>query len=122
VELWGKIKTFEDSEWTKKYHHPDPKQKCFGGKVVITMNDGSVVSDELGLADAHPNGRRPFTRSNYIEKFKSLTEGVITISESRRFLKNVQNLKKLTSSDIKKLNIEVKKSNKVKKPSESGIF
>jgi 2-methylcitrate dehydratase len=122
VELWKKIKTFEDSEWTKKYHHPDPKQKCFGGKVVITMNDASIISDELGLADAHPNGRRPFTRSNYIEKFKSLTEGVITISESRKFLKNVQNLKKLSFRDVQKLNIEVKKGNKVKKLSEVGIF
>ena len=71
VALWHKIKTFEDPIWTKKYHHPDPRQKAFGGKVVITMNDGSVISDELGIADAHPNGRRPFTRSNYIEKFKS---------------------------------------------------
>jgi len=122
VELWKKIKTFEDPEWTKKYHHPDPKQKCFGGKVVITMNDDSIISEELGLADAHPNGRRPFTSSNYIEKFKSLTDGVITINESRKFLKNVQNLKKLTSSEIRKLHIEVKKGNKVKKLSESGIF
>ena len=122
VELWKKIITFEDPEWTKKYHHPDPKQKCFGGKVVITMKDGSIVSDELSLADAHPSGRRPFTRSNYIEKFKSLTDGVITISESRKFLKNVQNLKKLNARDIQKLHIEVKKGNKVKKLSESGIF
>ncbi|MEK9638944.1 MAG: MmgE/PrpD family protein, partial [Pelagibacteraceae bacterium] len=122
VALWHKIKTFEDPIWTKKYHHPDPKQKAFGGKVVITMNDGSVISDELGIADAHPNGRRPFTRSNYIEKFKSLTDGLITISESRKFLKNVQNLKKLSASDIQKLNVEVKKGNKIKKLSDSGIF
>ena len=122
VELWKKIKTFEDSEWTKKYHHPDPRQKCFGGKVVITMNDGSIISEELGIADAHPNGRRPFTRSNYIEKFKSLTDGIITISESRKFLRNVQNLKKLSSRDIQKINIEVKKGNKPKKLSDSGIF
>jgi 2-methylcitrate dehydratase len=122
VELWKKIKTFEDSEWTKKYHHPDPKQKCFGGKVVITMKDGSIVSDELGLADAHPGGRRAFSRSNYIEKFKSLTDGIITISESRKFLKNVQNLKKLSSRDIQNLHIEVKKGNKVKKISDIGIF
>ena len=122
IELWKKIQTFEDSEWTKKYHHPDPKQKCFGGKVVITMNDDGIISDELGLADAHPSGRKPFTRSNYIEKFKSLTDGAITISESRKFLKNVQNLKKLTSRDIQKLHIEVKKGNKPKKLSESGIF
>jgi 2-methylcitrate dehydratase len=122
VELWNKITTFEDSEWTKKYHHPDPKQKCFGGKVIITMKDDSVVSEELELADAHPNGRRPFTRSNYIEKFKSLTDGIITISESRKFLRNVQNLKKLSSRDIQKLHIEVKKGNKSKKISDSGIF
>ena len=122
VALWHKIKTFEDPIWTKKYHHPDPRQKAFGGKVVITMNDGSVISDELGIADAHPNGRRPFTRSNYIEKFKSLTDGLITISESRKFLKNVQNLKKLTASEVQKLNVEVKKGNKIKKLSDSGIF
>ena len=122
IDLWKKIKTFEDPEWTKKYHHPDPKQKCFGGKVEIIMRDGSIVSDELGIADAHPNGRRPFTRSNYIEKFKSLTDGLITISESRRFLRNVQNLKKLSTRDIQKLNIEVKKGNKPKKLSDSGIF
>ena len=122
VELWNKITTFEDSEWTKKYHHPDPKQKCFGGKVIITMKDDSVVSEELELADAHPNGRRPFTRSNYIEKFKSLTDGIITISESRKFLRNVQNLKKLSSRDVQKLHIEVKKGNKPKKLSDLGIF
>ena len=122
VDLWKKIKTFEDSEWTKKYHHPNPKNKCFGGKVEITMRDGSIVSEELGIADAHPNGRRPFTRSNYIEKFKSLTDGLITISESRKFLRNVQNLKKLSARDIQKLNIEVKKGNKPKKLSDSGIF
>ena len=86
------------------------------------MKDGSIISDELGLADAHPSGRKPFTRSNYIEKFKSLTDGVITISESRKFLKNVQNLKKLSAIDIRKLHIEVKKGNKPKKISESGIF
>ena len=122
LDLWKKIKTFEDPEWTRKYHHPDPKQKCFGGKVEIIMRDGSIVSDELGIADAHPSGRKPFTRSNYIEKFKSLTDGLITISESRRFLKNVQNLKKLSARDIQKLNIEVKKGNKPKKLSDSGIF
>jgi len=122
VELWKKIKTFEDAEWTKKYHHSDPKQKCFGGKVIITMKDDSVVSEELGLADAHPNGRKPFTRSNYIEKFKSLTDGIITISESRKFLRNVQNLKKLSFRDVQKLHIEVKKGNKPKKLSDSGIF
>ena len=86
------------------------------------MKNGKTISEEINVADAHPNGRRPFTRSNYIEKFKSLTDGLITISESRKFLKNVQNLKKLSFRDIQKLNIEVKKGNKPKKLSDSGIF
>jgi 2-methylcitrate dehydratase len=43
VELWQKIKTYEDSEWTKKYHDPDPAKKFFGGKVVIYMNNGSKI-------------------------------------------------------------------------------
>ncbi len=122
VELWKKIKTFEDPEWTKKYHEKDPKQKCFGGKVTIIMNDGNIISEELGIADAHPNGKRPFTRSNYVEKFQTLTDSIISLKESKKFLKNVQNLKKLNAKDIQKLNIEVKKGNKLKKLSEKGIF
>ena len=86
------------------------------------MDDGSIVSEELGIADAHPNGKRPFTRSNYVEKFQLLTESIISLKESKKFLKNVQNLKKLNAKDIQKLNIEVKKGNKFKKLSEKGIF
>jgi len=122
VELWKKIKTFEDPLWTKKYHEKDPKQKCFGGKVSILMNDGSIISEELGIADAHPNGKRPFTRSNYVEKFKTLTDDFISLKESKKFLKNAQNLKKLHTKDLQKLNIEVKKGSRLKKLSEKGIF
>ena len=43
-----------------------------------------------------------------ISKFKNLTEGVITTKESERFLKTVQNLRKLKSGELPKLNIEVK--------------
>ena len=32
IELWKKIQTFEDNEWTQKYHDPDPNKKFFGGK------------------------------------------------------------------------------------------
>ena len=45
--MWRKIKTFEDKKWTKKYHDPDPNKKCFGGRVVIRMKDGSKVEDEI---------------------------------------------------------------------------
>ena len=108
VELWRKIKTFEDRKWTKKYHDPNPNKKCFGGRVVIKMRDGSKIEDEISVADAHPAGNRPFERSNYIEKFRTLTNGIISNKESERFLKVVQNLRKLKSGELTKLNVEVK--------------
>ena len=51
---------------------------------------GKIIEEERGVADAHPNGLRPFRRAKYIEKFKNLTEGLITKSESNRFLKLVK--------------------------------
>ena len=108
VQLWRKIKTFEDKKWTKKYHDPDPNKKCFGGRVIIKMKDGTKIEDEISVADAHPCGSRPFKRSNYIEKFKTLTKGIITTKETERFLKTVQNLRKLKSGELPKLNIEIK--------------
>tara|TARA_A100001011_G_scaffold398760_1_gene504330 strand:+ start:104 stop:1609 length:1506 start_codon:yes stop_codon:yes gene_type:complete len=122
VELWQKIETFEDSEWTKKYHDPDPQRKSFGGTVIIKMKDGSVISEEKEVADAHPSGLRPFRRSNYIEKFKNLTEGIITKSESDKFLKLVQNLKNLKAADLVNLNPKIKKNLINKKIKNHSIF
>jgi 2-methylcitrate dehydratase len=107
VTLWKKIKTFEDKEWTKKYHDKDPKKKCFGGRVIIKMNDGSKIEDELGIADANPWGKRPFERKNYVEKFRTLTKDIISKSESERFLEAVQNLRSLKNKELDQLNIEV---------------
>jgi 2-methylcitrate dehydratase len=122
VELWHKIKTFEDKKWTEKYHDPNPANKCFGGKVTIYMKDGSTITEERGVADAHPSGKRPFRRSNYIEKFNMLTNGIITIKESKRFLKLVQNLKNLSAKDIKNLNVVVKPKLHKKKSKIFAIF
>jgi 2-methylcitrate dehydratase len=122
VELWKKIKTFEDSEWTNKYHDPNPANKCFGGKVIIFMKDGSKIVEERGVADAHPSGKRPFRRSNYIEKFKMLTDGIISQKETKRFLQLVQNLKNLNPRDISQLNVEVMSKIHKKRPKKNTIF
>ena len=121
VELWQKIKTFEDKEWTQKYHDPDPNKKCFGGRVIIKMKDGTKIEDEISVADAHPSGNRPFERSNYIEKFQNLTKGIILPKESGRFLKDVQNLRKLKSGELTKLNVEVK-GKSIKTRNKKSIF
>ena len=125
IKLWHKISTREGKKWTKKYHDPDPKNKCFGGKVIVKMNDGSIISEQINVADAHPSGKRPFKRKQYIQKFKNLTEGIISDKESDRFLKIAQNLKSLKSKDIMGLNIELSPSilKKIrKKSSSSSIF
>ena len=122
INLWRKISTRENKKWTKKYHDPDPKNKCFGGKVIIQMKNGSTISGEINVADAHPAGKRPFKREQYIKKFKTLTEGIITSKESERFLKIAQNLKKLKSFDLKGLNVQTIHKHKKQRLSKSTIF
>ena len=86
------------------------------------MKDGKIIERELGIADAHPNGKRPFQRKQYIEKFKTLTDGIISKKESERFLKDVQKLKKLKAGDLHKLNVEVKPGLQKKKRKIKAIF
>ena len=121
IKLWKSIKTHEDKKWTKKYHNPDPKKKAFGAKVIVTMNNGKKISETLERADAHPYGARPFKRINYVNKFLTLTKGILNKKESDRFLKTVQRLKRLKSGQLDKLNITVKK-NQLKKNLKKGIF
>ena len=105
VRLWHSISTVEDPRWTERYHHPDPNQRAFGGRVVITMKDGSTVEDELALADAHPAGARPFKRENYIKKFSMLVDGLISMGERDRFLDTVQRLPSLTPNELDGLHV-----------------
>ena len=121
IKIWHSIRTHEDKKWTKKYHDPNPKKKSFGARVVVTLKNGKKISEELDKADAHPYGSRPFKRNNYIEKFLILTKDIISKKESNRFLKTVQNLIKLKSGQLSKLNIEVKKSN-LKRNLKKAIF
>ena len=121
IKIWHSIKTHEDKKWTKKYHDPNPKNKSFGAKVIVTLKNGKRLSEELDKADAHPYGARPFKRENYINKFLILTEDIISKNESNRFLKTVQNLRKLKSGQLNKLNIEIKKS-KLKRNLKKAIF
>jgi len=108
IDLWKKITTHEDKKWTKRYHNSNPTKKCFGGEVIIQMKDGSKIKSHLGVADAHPNGNRPFKREDYINKFKTLTKNIIDQKESEIFLNNVQSLRELGKTELHKLNIEAK--------------
>ncbi|MFI0395058.1 MmgE/PrpD family protein [Paracoccus jiaweipingae] len=103
VALWHKISTVEDPKWTARYH--DAANKAFGGRVVVTLKDGTVIADELALADAHPGGARPFVRENYKNKFLTLSEGVLSAQEQTRFLTAAEGLAGL--ADLTALNFTV---------------
>jgi len=102
VALWQKVTTAEDAEWTRRYHLPEPS---FGGRVEITLNSGETIVDEIGVADAHPAGARPFARADYIRKFESLAAGRIDAGEIARFLDLVQRLPELTAAELRGLTV-----------------
>ncbi|MEO5534982.1 MAG: MmgE/PrpD family protein [Pseudolysinimonas sp.] len=105
VELWHKVHTVEDPEWTRRYHSNDPAEKAFGGRVEITWADGSTLVDEIAVADAHPLGARPFAREQYIEKFRTLAAGVLEPAEIERFLGVAQRLPHLVADELAGLNV-----------------
>ncbi|MFB4353997.1 MmgE/PrpD family protein [Microbacterium sp. LS_15] len=108
VALWHKITTAEDAEWTRRYHSEDPDVKAFGGRVEFRLADGTTVVDEIAVADAHPLGARPFSRENYIAKFRLLAEPVLEAAEIERFLELVQRLPELTAAEVGELSIIAK--------------
>ena len=108
VELWNKVTTLEDAEWTRRYHSENPSEKAFGGRVEIDLTDGTRIVEEIAVADAHPLGARPFARAQYISKFESLAEGILDSVEISRFLELVQRLPELTAAEVAELTIVAK--------------
>jgi 2-methylcitrate dehydratase len=122
VELWNKTTTLEDKEWTRRYHSIDPIEKAFGGRVEVTLKDGSKIIDEIAVADAHPLGARPFAREQYIQKFKTLAEDVLDAAEIDRFLNLVQRLPELTAEEVNGLTIVAKSGVLSSVTTPKGIF
>ena len=107
IELWNKISTVEDPEWTRRYHSADPTEKAFGARAVITLRNGEVITDELAVADAHPLGARPFARAQYLDKFARMADGVVAPSEQERFTAAATDLASLRPGELGALNVRV---------------
>ena len=107
IRLWHKIRTVEAPQWTEWYHEQDPNKKRFGGKVEIIMANGETIVDELGVANAHPAGAKPFKRDDYIRKFDTLTEQIIKKDERNRFISLVQRLPEITATELLELNVQL---------------
>lgn len=123
IELWQKIETVEDEEWTHRYHTHDPAEKAFGARVEIFLKNGEKIVDEMAVANAHPLGAKPFTRPDYIKKFKTLTEDILTLKETERFLEVVQRLPQLKAEELLQLNVQLDKDRLVHNTRDQlGIF
>ncbi len=105
VALWHRVTTLEDPEWTRRYHSLDIAEKAFGGRVEITLTDGTVITDEIAVADAHPLGARPFARADYVAKLRMLAAGIVEDAELERFLAAVEQLPDLPAGSLGQLNI-----------------
>ncbi|RZI95165.1 MAG: MmgE/PrpD family protein [Microbacterium sp.] len=122
VALWHKITTAEDAEWTRRYHSEDPNEKAFGGRVEITLADGTTLTDEIAVADAHPLGARPFARADYVRKFRLLAEPVLDADEIDRFLHLAERLPELTADEVRELNIVARAGVLASAPAPRGLF
>lgn len=107
VALWHKISTVEDPAWTRRYHSTDPAEKAFGGCVVVTLDDGRTIVDQIAVADAHPLGARPWRRPDYVAKFRTLADGVVSEREQQRFLSTVERLPELRPVELGDLTFAV---------------
>jgi Uncharacterized protein involved in propionate catabolism len=122
VELWQKVRTEEDEEWTRRYHSLDPAEKAFGGRIEITMTDGSRIVDEIAVADAHPLGARPFGREDYVNKFRALAADVLEQHEIERFLDVAQRLPSLTAEELSGLTFTARHGVLASVESPRGLF
>jgi 2-methylcitrate dehydratase len=92
VALWRKIRTVEDAGWNARYLAADPRERAFGGRVEIRLANGRTVTGEKAVADAHPNGKAPWTWPDYVGKFAALAGAEMGQGEVDRFLSLVRRL------------------------------
>ena len=121
VALWNRITTVEDPDWTRRYHAADPRQRAFGGRVEVELVDGSTLTDEIAVADAHPLGARPFGRDQYVAKFRALADGVLSERTQQRFLDLATGLVDLTPAELAELSLPgIEQAGET--PATTGIF
>ncbi len=100
VALWHRITTAEDPVWNRRYLSADPRERAFGGRVVVELEEGGVIEDEIAVADAHPLGARPFGRAEYIAKFQDLAKDTVAEVERESFLELATRLPSLGAAEL----------------------
>ena len=122
VDLWRRVSTVEDPEWSRRYLSSDPLEKAFGGWVEITLTDGTTITETIVVPDAHPLGARPFVRENYVAKFRSLAEEVLEDGEVERFLDVAESLASLRPDQLDQLTFSVRPELLASVSTPEGLF
>ncbi len=71
------------------------------------MKNGTILADELAVANAHTLGATPWQRADYIRKFRTLSEGIVADAEVERFLAAVQRLPELGAGELHQLELYI---------------
>ena len=80
-----------------------------------------TVADEIAVADAHPLGARPFGRDQYVGKFRTLADGVLSERAQQRFLDLATGLVDLTPAELAGLSLPgIEQAGET--PATTGIF
>jgi 2-methylcitrate dehydratase len=102
----AKIKTVQVETWERRYHSTDPKEQSFGGKMIVTLADGAVISDEKACANAHPLGKTPWKRPQYVRKLETLTKEYLSDKARAQFLAVVEALENQPAHKLAELTPE----------------
>jgi 2-methylcitrate dehydratase len=122
VVLWHRVRTVEDPEWSRRYLAIDPRERAYGGRVEIELDDGTRIVEEIAVPDAHPFGARPFGRAQYLDKFRRLSSDAIDERERDRFMDSVQRLDELSTTELASLNFRALDGYLERAPVTEGIF
>ncbi len=104
--LVNKVETVFDEEWERRYHSTEPEEQAMGGKMIITLTDGTVLEKEKARANAHVYGDTPWSRDEYVGKFDKLTAGRVSTKERTLFFETIDNLEQLRGDQLGPLMIE----------------
>ena len=100
-----RICTVEDPEWTRRYHATDPdgRRSAAGWWSRSTTARSSRTSSPWPTRTR--SGARPFARAQYVEKFRTLAEGVVAAAEQERFLAVAERLPSCAPDQLGRLTV-----------------
>ena len=120
VALWHKVSTVGDPEWSRRYLADDPGEKAFGGRVEITLRDGSSIIAVNAVPDVHPLGAP--SRARYEQRSRTLASEALDDGEIERFLATARRMPQLSSRECGALHNTARPGLLDKFPMQEGLI